>query len=62
MEEAYRREVPPPEALAAPEVLRGELRRDAVFHHGAAGVPAPWTGPSAEELKGGGIPIVKAER
>ncbi|CAE7840485.1 Zc3h6 [Symbiodinium sp. KB8] len=61
VEEAHRREQPPLEAIAAPEILRGELRRDAVFHHGAAGVPAPMTGAAAldiGDLRGGCIPIV----
>ena len=37
-------------------------RRDAVFHHGAAGVPAPLTGAAALDicdLRGGGVPMVK---
>ncbi|CAK8993855.1 unnamed protein product [Durusdinium trenchii] len=62
VEEAHRREQPPLETVAAPEIMRGELRRDAVFHHGAAGVPAPLTGPAAldlTDLRGGGVPIVK---
>jgi len=62
VEEAHKREQPPLEAIAAPEILRGELRRDAVFHHGAAGVPAPVTGAAALDicdLRGGGIPMVK---
>ena len=36
-------------------------RRDAVFHHGAAGVPAPVSGAAAldvGDLHGGGIPLV----
>eukprot|EP00435_Cladocopium_sp_Y103_P048711 s1539_g14.t1 len=62
VEEAHKREQPPLEAIAAPEILRGELRRDAVFHHGAAGVPAPLTGAAALDicdLRGGGVPMVK---
>ena len=37
-------------------------RSDAVFHHGAAGVPAPLTGAAALDicdLRGGGVPMVK---
>mmetsp|Transcript_61884 Transcript_61884/g.109955 ORF Transcript_61884/g.109955 Transcript_61884/m.109955 type:complete len:1538 (-) Transcript_61884:220-4833(-) len=41
--------------------MRSELRRDAVFHHGAAGVPEPRAGAAALDLgdvRGGGIPMV----
>jgi len=61
VEDARSQARPPLEALAAPEVLRSELRRDAVFHHGAAGVPEPRAGAAALDLgeaRGGGIPMV----